>query len=288
VEIRCSTHEATWGVPLTGKLQLWAGHKPLWVERMRMGLRPEFCLDLWDRDTQETVSWSSHNIAPERTMRLRFTLDIRPGSVLGGHTLLETEIQLWKEVPWLVAVVVPVLPSAEFTLPAQLLQELGGLEPPTWSRPPSTFDAVATFAPGDALRDKLDEVVLLLLREREGMSGELILNERERTPMDYLRAARGRDKRVLRFRWALGDVGATQAFFANALRPYVDTLVQFPIPASAAPGPAAQLPVPVSRERAPRLEEFLMPAPSGVTPESALEFILPESGPGPAEPGSEP
>jgi hypothetical protein len=260
VDLRCGSSQVSWGDTLDGSLQLCAGSKPLRVQMLRVGLRPAFWTGQWSQpERAEAAYWTHLTVPRQRTKTLPFSVSIWRGLPFGEAMLLVADVRLVGQKAGEVGLWVTISPPAELTAFVQLLQDTVALSAPEWSTLDRSYDVLVTFTPEAPLGDRLEEVTLKLRCEPEAVSGELLLNERERTAADFLRAARGKDRRVLPFRWALGDTDSARMFFAQAFRPYVEALAVLPLPASAASGPVAQLPVPATGGCAAPLDEFLLP-----------------------------
>lgn len=279
VDLRCEASQVSWGNALEGSLQLCAGNKPLRFRMIRVGLRPAFWTGQWSQpERYEPTYWIDVTVPRRRTKTLPFSVSIWRGLPFGEAMLLAAEVRLAGQEAEEVGVWVTISPPAELTAFVQLLQDTVALSAPQWSTLDRSYDVLVTFTPEAPLRDRLEEVTLKLTSEPEAVSGELMLNERERTAADFLRAARGKDRRVLPFRWALGDGDSARVFFAHAFRPYVEALAALPLPAAPASNAVREFPLPVSHYPRTGLDDFLLPpAANPPTVNSSMDLILPPS-----------
>jgi len=246
VELRCEQCQASCGDRLEGRLQLFAGSKPLRVETARVGLHPASWAGQRDWGRGEPVQWDQFTVPRQRSKQLPFAVSAWRGLPFGTSTWLATQVKLVGQEPEETGLWITILPPSDLTALTAVLQGAAGLPAPEWSNAVATYDVIADFTPGESLRERVEEISLRLLRERAAISGELHINERERTTTDYLKAARGKDRRVLPFRWALGDLESAQLFFANAFRAYSNAPGDLPIPSRSVSSQPLQLPFPAT------------------------------------------
>lgn len=192
-DLRCTSSEVRWGDTLQGSLQLCAGSKPLHVQMIRVVLRAAFWTGQWSpQERSELAHWDHLTVPRQRTKTLPFSVTIWRGLPYGSSTLLAADVRLAGQEGGELGLWVLISPPVELTVLVQLLQDTVAVSAPEWNPVAGSYDTRVNFTLEAPLRERLEEVTLQLRCEPEAVSGELLLNERERTAADFLRAARAK------------------------------------------------------------------------------------------------
>jgi hypothetical protein len=232
------------GEYLAGRILITGGDADQLLGQVSVGLLVQGVEGNWTKHS--TKSWEELRIAQRERRVVEFSLVV-PEVVTAseqGEVLLSVSYQ--EEYRFVVGLEVQLSLADCYHQLADCLSRIARVPVTEWISAGRGDGIAARLVPTGPARELFDELRLEIYRTGLALYGELVIDPRERTLADRLKAKVGADRRRFPFRFRSADTEEVSAFFEQCLRPYQHAVARLPIPA-ACPAPAApSLPRPAS------------------------------------------
>lgn len=224
------------GEYLAGRILIAGGDVDQLLGQVSVGLLVQEAGRNWTKHS--TKSWEELRIASGERRVVEFSLVV-PEVVTPseqGEVLLSVSCQ--EEYRFVVGLEVQLALADCYHQLAECLSRIARVPVTEWISAGRGDGIAARLVPAGPARELFDELRLEIYRTGLAVYGELVIDPRERTLADRLKAKVGADRRRFPFRFRSVDAEQASAFFEQCLRPYQDAVAHLPIPA-ARPDPAA-------------------------------------------------
>jgi hypothetical protein len=242
VELVLDRNAAKPGEVLTGRVRIRGERYYEYLESVQVMLLSNISGKGWSQCA--TTSWAEFRIAPNEHRQLEFSLVVSEEHTFGLHNKFRLVGHYYQEYRVEIEIEVRIPLAACYQQLADCLASMARVSVTEWAYAAGGDAIAARLEPTGAARDLFDELQLLIFRSGPLVYGELVIDPRERTLADRLKARIGADlwRYPFRFRAAASD--EVRAFFEQCLRPYLDAIRHLPIPAAVPPQNPVFLPRP--------------------------------------------
>lgn len=239
VQLTLDCDTAKPGEMLTGRVRL-RGHSHLeTLVNVHVMLFSKVVAKGWQQYAKR--SWIAELIPAKELTPLEFSLEVSEEQAFGLESLLRL---LVGEHNVVIDMEVKVPLAACYQQLADCLANVARVSVTEWTYAARGDGIAARLEPTGAARDLFDELQLEIYRSGPYLYGDLVIDPRERTLADRLKASVGADRRRYPFRFQAATDDEVRHFFEQCLRPYLDAIRHLPIPAAVPPQDPACLPRP--------------------------------------------
>lgn len=254
LKVRLETPEVGWQERATGTVRLTGGRIPQEITELKASLVEHWTTVVMVGKTATTQHhYRTHDegglaaeltIAPGQEREYPVTLTAPWGGQFSHHWFVGVRASISGAVDRHAACDFKLVPPPAFMRAAAVLSEVSRLPVGGWSL--HGQGVRFEFRARGAVNQVLDGVRLELALDGESINGQTVVNPQEHSVGEVLRSLVRADRSVIPVRFLVGDMDSARAAFEAALRPHLDALRQFPIPASVHAATSEDLPRPVS------------------------------------------